>query len=769
MSPRAALPSRPERRLLALLSVVGACSGAPAAAPPSASPGLPVEATARAAEPVEDEPPTATAEARPVRVLYDLARHLERAELREGRALVIDLGAPGGAKHDLGGWQTFTSTAEVDGVSVTVGRDNRMRLVFAWDPSSGPLAMALRARPIGSGALHVYVNDHEIGAPTLPAGEMSTTRLTIPAERLTPGENTLLLRIDRAGALRGIGRAAVAVDWLRLAPSAEPPRDAPPPSPEALATTEGDVPALQLPAGGTLGWPFEVPAGSRLRGLVTRGAVRITVARDGADPRALVERGEGPIDVDLAALAGEVVRLDLTADGGPATVLRPAVVVPDGTAPGEAAPRPRNVLVYLIDTLRADKLSPYNPDTRVRTPGLSRFLAGATVMEGAHSQENWTKPSVATLLTSLMPWEHTAVRGESVLPQSVQMLPEILGAEGFRTGCFIANGYVSDRFGFRQGWDTYRNYIREGLRTRSEFVAADVLAWLDQQPEDQPFFLYVHTIDPHVPYRPPDEFVAMYGDTSYRGPVSFRRDATLLENIKLGRVRLEERDRRHLEALYDGEISYHDVHFDAILAGLERRGLADDTLVVVTSDHGEEFWDHGSVGHGHSVFEELLRVPMFVRMPGVTDGLRRLGGSVGLVDVMPTVLDALGLDAPAEASGRSFLPRLRGHHQSAPPVAVSGFMDGWRTIVIGRHKLIHRGASRLYVHDLEADGAEQTDLAEQRPLTTRWLRGELGLALAGSTSEVDGARRAARPRHAPQDTEIDPETAAQLRALGYVH
>ena len=155
-----------------------------------------------------------------------------------------------------------------------------------------------------------------------------------------------------------------------------------------------------------------------------------------------------------------------------AELVRPSVVVLGPAQPEQTVRRPRNVLLYLVDTLRADHLSPYNDGTRVRTPGLASFVQDAVTMRRAHSQENWTKPSVATLLSSLMPWEHTAVEEASVVPDSVALLPELLRDHGFFTGSFIANGYVSDRFGFQQGWHTYRNYIREGRRNDAEFVAA---------------------------------------------------------------------------------------------------------------------------------------------------------------------------------------------------------------------------------------------------------------------------------------------------------
>ena len=359
-----------------------------------------------------------------------------------------------------------------------------------------------------------------------------------------------------------------------------------------------------------------------------------------------------------------------------------------------------------------------------------------------------------------------------MVPESVALLPELLREQGFFTGSFIANGYVSDRFGFQQGWHTYRNYIREGRRNDAEFVAADVLRWLDEREDTRPFFLYVHTIDPHVPYRRREETLSLYGDTRYAGPAAVANNADLLGRVKLGRVTLAAADRAHLEALYDGEITYHDIHFQTIMDGLERRHLADDTLVIITSDHGEEFWDHGSVGHGHSVYEELLHVPMFVRHPGLpTDraAVREVGDDVGLVDVLPTIFDALGLPAPEGISGRSFLPALLGQSGSAPVATVSGFMENWRTVTLADLKLIHRANGTFRLFDLATDPSEQRDLAPQRPLAVRHLRALLGLRLADADPVARGPRRGARPReHQPTSTRIDPETAAQLRALGYL-
>ncbi len=597
-------------------------------------------------------------------------------------------------------------------------------------------------------------------------GSYATVEITLPAERLHVGENMVQLRLPTTGSLSrpvsaggAVPNAGVIIDWLRLGDATDPHANDAPPSPESLAAVDGSHARLSIPDGWTLGYTMEVPAGAHLTGVADgEGSIELLARRDGEPEVRVGTIRAGRFDLDLAALEDDVTRLDLRASGT-IRLTDPAVVTFDG---GPTATRPtiRNVLVYLTDTLRADKLHPYRPESRVRAPALDAWARTATTMLRGHGQENWTKPSVATLLSGLFPWEHHATTEEGIVPDEVQLLSERL--REFHSGAFIANGFCSDRFGFRQGWDTFRNYIREGQRTQAQFVAADVISWLDARPQETPFFLYVHTVDPHVPYLPPADLLALYDPDPYDGPVDFNRDRELLEHVKSGSQPLTPRDRVHLEALYDGEITYHDTHFGSVIEALERRGLADETIVVFTADHGEEFFDHGSVGHGHSVYEELINVPLIVRIPGVTEG-SSLPDSVGLVDVLPTIYDALGRDIPDDLSGESFLPLLLGETAEAPRVAVTGFMEGWRAVNVGRLKLIQRTERRVMLHDLGSDPHEQTDVAADRPIAVRYARGLLGLHLAGVERP---SRRRAEIRE--QAIEIDAETRAQLEELGYV-
>lgn len=706
-----------------------------------------VRAPARPA-PEAAAPTRAVVDATPRQVVYDLVAHPERARLRHGDALVLDFGADAGAQYTLGGWRTRTSATHRFGDTDALLLEGVIGEVLLPAESDRASTLFVRARTFGSGGrLTVYLGEDAVKHARLPTdGAFGVVQIDLPEGALQPGENVLQFRVPAVGRDDGV-RAGLAIDGIRVgrADGGEPSVDsfsAPP------RTASG---ALRLPAGWSLAWPFERPPGARLE-LETTGTVRVIARMDGARPQNL-GRHTGETFVELPP--GEFMEVELRAEED--AVLQAARI----TTPGESTPRaqtgpPRNVVIFLVDTVRADKLRPFNPETRVRTPGLDAWASRASVFTQTRTQENWTKPSVATLLTGLYPWQHTATSDAAVLPDSAQMLSERLGAAGFHTGAFICNGYVSDAFGFRQGWRSWRNYIREGRRTQARFVAADVLEWLDARDTSAPFFLYVHTIDPHVPYIPPPELLAEYDPEPYEGPIDFTRDRGLLEKIKSNRLHPNARDRVHLEALYDGEITYHDTHFASILQGLERRGLMDDTLIAFTADHGEEFFDHDSVGHGHSLFEELLHVPLVLYVPGAPPA--RVDEPASLADLVPTVLDALRLPADPELPGRSLLAPMRGERADAPVASVAGFMEGWRALVVGRYKLIQRTHRTAMVFDLEADPHEHHDISTERPLLLRYLRGLLGLVLSGRTDA----------RHRAESTTIDAETEAQLEALGYV-
>ncbi len=687
------------------------------------------------------------------RLHYHLALHPERAELRQGRSLAIAPGTRGGAKYTLGGWRTAV-TPSVDGAGIIDG-DSGSLLVPVDEDGATSFSVSCRVR---SGAwLALYLDGEKVHGARVRPGELSTHAF---GATLVRGEHELTFRAP----------GGVEVEWVRVAPQAATISGDAPPDPSSMTSVlAGGARLVTIPAGWTLGHAFEVPRGARFRATLVgrrKHSASLVAFLDGARPAHLGSFRASPagtdIDVDLHALAGQVVRLDLGADGADLGFADPRVVIP-GVPAWQALDHPRNVILYLVDTLRADKLHAYNRETRVRTPGLDRFVEHAALFERSSAHSNWTKPSVATLLSSLLPWQHGALTRTAVVPGSVPLLQEHLQDAGYYTAGFVTNSFVSDRFGFERGWDEWVHSFETG-RSRGALVADDVLGWFDARPAFQPFFLYVHTTDPHSPYAPPQELLELYDAEPYGGVVSFGRDPLLIDTIRKRGVTLDERDRTRLEALYDGEVTYHDEHFGRIMEGLAERDLDEETLVIFVSDHGEEFFDHGSVGHGQTLWQELVHVPLIVRWPGVTEGAIRIGDPAGLVDVAPTILDILGLSVPQDMKGHSLAPLLLGRPSTAPRCTVCATRDSWRCVIAGRYKLLEHAASKHattpMLFDLEADPDERVDLARLMPLTLRYLRGLLGLSIAEAGP--------ARPQQDAPQAVIDSETSMHLRALGYV-
>ncbi len=676
----------------------------------------------------------------------DLTKLLHLAEVHDG-GWFIDFGTPAQAKYTVGDWRSGWIGRGVDGDTTYAEVGMRGRVYFAADQPEA-LVARIRLRPHGTKALTPYLNNAQLASIHLGQGDgFGEYEIQLPKEHVKPGENYLLLTFGGTTPIDGKD-VSVAVDSISIQSTDD--RAGSPAAPSydtmlanvRLGEEERQAVALSqrstlryyvlVPSRGTLG----VGVGSEGEG-ETSFAVEIT-----ADGQPSVEVLTGvatsswtDYTVDLSRFAGQVVRIDLRGTGqgeGRLAWNAPRLLVPEA-APPSLEPA-KNVVVLVIDTLRADKLKPFNPQSRVSTPSVERFASEGVVFELAQSPENWTKPSVASILTGLHPQTHQQKTGESALPSSALLLSEHLQDQGFSTGSFIANGYVSDRFGFDQGWDDYSNYIREGGSTEAKDVFEKAGNWIEQH-KDGRFFAYIQTIDPHVPYDPPGEFVRMYDASEYSGQVRPRMTGDLLEKAKRRppEVVFDDRDKRRIAALHDGEITQHDQFFGTFLDRLSQLGLAEDTLIVVTSDHGEEFDDHGSWGHGHSVYQELLHVPLMFRLPGRLPSGGRVSDAVSTMDISSTVTELLGVPGMPANEGHALVNLMLGEPSTHPAVAFSDFQDDRRVITTRTQKLILRGNLTSTLFDLQADPGETTQLDPKAfPIGRRYSRMLLGQFLGAS-------------------------------------
>jgi len=718
---------------------------------------------------------------------FDLWEYAHLAEI-DHRGLYVEFGSPARQKYTYGDWRSgFGSDGRVGDESVTFANADGSRVYFRAERSE-PLVLRMRLKPMGTSVVTPYLNNTALPTAKLTGAQLQDYDVAIPAERVVAGENRLNLRFGSSSTSAGGEVQSAAVASLRIMRVEEagsilpfqPPRQARMRSDVTLGGVKRR--ALVVGAPTTLSFYLDVPQGGKLSfGLAstsekTQGLrASVTVRAEGMAPKTLLTAEPGTSWRDevfaLDDCAGKIVRIDFSAEGdaaqgvawsAPALALSPTPVV-------ASAKQAKNVVVVLIDTLRARSLRPFNPGTRVQTPVLDAIASEGAVFEATQAPENWTKPSTASLLTGLFPATHGAKTDAAMVPKSALLLPEALKAAGFATGSFIANGYVSDKFGFNQGWDYYTNYIRERKTTDAEFVFKDAADWVEKHKGER-FFAYVHTIDPHVPYDPPAEYLKLYKKGDYAGPVSPRKTPDQLAEAKRvpPRMTFNEADKQYLRDLYDGEVSYHDHYLGVFVERLKAMGVYDDTVFVITADHGEEFDEHGSWGHGHSVYQELLWIPYIVRLPGVVPAGTRISQTVSSMSVYPTVLDAAGVPQPGALEDKSKLDWLRGGPPSALPVAFSDFLDDRRVIRAGRYKLILRGLNETFF-DLGDDPLEQKELDRSKfPVAARYTTLMLGQYLGARD------RRTWLKGEQGQATKLERENAAidatlreQLKAIGY--
>ncbi|RMF20012.1 MAG: hypothetical protein D6760_12435, partial [Deltaproteobacteria bacterium] len=355
--------------------------------------------------------------------------------------------------------------------------------------------------------------------------------------------------------------------------------------------------------------------------------------------------------------------------------------------------------------------------------------------------------------------------------------PEILKKSGYTTAGFVSAPYVAAHYGYARGMDVYEDISAEyshRQEARSAIVAPEVtkkaLDWLDGHAEDR-FFLFIHYFDIHYDYIPPPPYDSMF-DPDYTGSV----DGTNFIERRDVNPKMDRRDLEHILALYDGEIRFTDDHVAQVLERIDRLGLRDNTLVIIVSDHGDEFFEHGNKGHHRTVYSEVLRVPFLMRLPrGIGRG-SVVEEQVSLIDLMPTILDVVGVEDPDGVEGVSLLPLVRGRPIDRDAIYAEFFDKRGFNLQVARrtherktiehfNRLMHPKRRPIEVYDIARDPEEQHDLAAEPDEDVRAEITQLGQWLE-QRWRIN--RQVERASHGANRVEIDAETMQRLKSLGYV-
>lgn len=488
----------------------------------------------------------------------------------------------------------------------------------------------------------------------------------------------------------------------------------------------------------------------------------------------------GRIDLIRGPLrTGLLLALSLAAGCAPPEGGQPAP--PGGQAsPGSAAEapepsnRPPDIVVIVIDTLRADHL-PFYGYSQKTAPFLSALAAAGVVFERTYSTSSWTAPATASLFTSVYPRQHGVVTGRAVtyqmsqrlnatltlnrIPGELETLPEAMRRAGYRTYGVSDNFNICEQMGFAEGFDVFES-DRQQYRG-ADHVNGVVRGWYPQLKSGGPYFLYIHYMEPHIPYHAQSPW--------YRPPAA---DAS-------GRpAHLRDPERAQDVAMYDSEIALVDQRIRELydLFAWDR-----NTLLVITSDHGEEFWDHGHYHHDKTLYDEVLRVPLLVRDPTGRFPPGRVGESVSLLDVLPTVAELAGVERDPRWMGSSLVPMMKGAQASGAHgrtlfahlerhffkpwgahqtlrgvdgrehyVALAAMRGGWKLVVDSRENTL--------LFDREADPAESENLIEKQSEVAEELEAML----------KEHAERMTTYGSETFQEELSSEEIERLRSLGYV-
>jgi arylsulfatase A-like enzyme len=423
-----------------------------------------------------------------------------------------------------------------------------------------------------------------------------------------------------------------------------------------------------------------------------------------------------------------------------------------------------NVLIIMVDTLRPDRMSAYGYE-RPTTPTVEMLAEDAIVFERAFAQAPWTKPSVASLFTGLYPRQHGVASADwtdtvdrettrvDTLPPGVTTIAEVLSNVGYSTFAVGSNHHLIRKMGFSQGFDSYEMDLdKDEHGTRSGELNDLFMNWLRGN-ADASFFAYLHYLDVHWPFTTPPPYRGMYAEGA--PSVDYNRPKFGAEFNASG-AELSPTDLQHMLDSYDEGIVYVDEKIGEVLAELKRLGLYEDTMIVFVADHGEEFTERGKLGHGQSLYDELLHVPLIVKFPCEVSGCRaaRVNTLVELIDVMPTILETVGAQMPPDTMAETL------------PLDDSGLVESFAISEMGEAISLRTPQQKFIIfpgreetYDLVSDPKELTDLGNSKHPVLADLRERL-ISAVDAMDEGFSVER--------EVVELDEDSRRKLEALGYV-
>lgn len=424
-----------------------------------------------------------------------------------------------------------------------------------------------------------------------------------------------------------------------------------------------------------------------------------------------------------------------------------------------------NIILLLVDTFGAEYSGSNNPAIR-HTPTIKKLSRQGVNFTNAYAAAPWTMPSVASIFTSHMPSSHKLTQKDHQLRKTHLTLSEHMKAKGFKTFGVVSHVYLGEKYGFSQGFDEYIELISTKYAAHrvitSRKVTNAATGWIDKNLAEgtrSGMFMFVHYFDPHYEYNHHKKFDMT---SHYSGQI---KPGTGLGKLREIRSQLLPNDIDYLKGLYQEEGAYVDFHIGRLIEHIEKSGLADNTLIIFTSDHGEEFMEHGWLGHTRTLYDELIRIPMFFYLPGtLSPGIVKT--PVSQIDILPTLMsmfnephrsktwEGISLKQYLEGGG-SALPRRNLFSETSTDANL-------RSVIQGPYKLVHdKQRKKFTLYNRTEDPGEHKDISKAEPQVFK----ELKHKLAAWESSVEATSQEIQPRK----VNLNSEEIKQLKSLGYIH
>jgi arylsulfatase A-like enzyme len=434
-------------------------------------------------------------------------------------------------------------------------------------------------------------------------------------------------------------------------------------------------------------------------------------------------------------------------------------------------PEPPTVVVFLLDTVRRDAVGCYGYSLNT-TPNIDAVAADGVRFDRVVSTSGWTLPAVASLMTGTWPTVHGAMgRGVWLTPirPELPMAAEILKGAGFATVGLANAAFVSPMVGMDRGFDVFDHRFTYNWDTRKADETIDAAIGELHKHRSEPCFYFIHLFDAHLDYDAPAEYTDRFTGGRHQPPTPLSLEAVLtLQTGPDGRQPPSADDIHYVRATYDAEVAFADANVGRFVDELKKLGLYDRSTIVITSDHGEEFWDHGGFEHGHTLHDELVLVPLVIKPPSeVAAAGRVVTPQVRLLDVMPTVFDILSVPMPASFEGKSLMPYIRGEVDRDLEALSESTLYGPEFVSL-------RGTRYAYILQMDGDDAGKGELFDWRkdPHETTNLAGDMPEVALELRTELlrmynENAARA-KNMSKPRPVDLSPARIRQLRSLGYI-